>query len=142
VTRLENVVAGHGRDRPPARATRSPRQHQHRLAKDEISGVVAANLAGTPVDDIAKQFEINRTTVTNVVKRTDIEQRTRVIDRHLDEARQLYQSGQSLDAVDRGDTDGTRGALQRTAKALRSHAPSAARGAELAAEADVLEAHP
>lgn len=47
----------------------------------------------------------------------------------------------AIEAVDRGDADGTRAALRSTADELRLHAPSAMRGPELAAEADALEAH-
>jgi CelD/BcsL family acetyltransferase involved in cellulose biosynthesis len=47
----------------------------------------------------------------------------------------------AIDAADRGDTDGTRSALHGAADALRSHAPMAARGPELTAEAEALEAH-
>ncbi len=47
----------------------------------------------------------------------------------------------AIEAADRGDTDGTRSALHVAAETLRSHAPMAARGPELAAEAEALEAH-
>ena len=62
VTRLRQVLAGHGRDDPPVRPTR-PRQTQRRLSTDEIDDLVKRRLAGMLIDALATEFDVNRTTV-------------------------------------------------------------------------------
>lgn len=95
VTKVRQILAGQGRDHPPARTTRSVRQHQRRLGPDEIESLLEAYRAGTFIDDIAHQFGIHPTTVWAIVKRQGQPSRAGVIDRNLAEACQLYEQGWS-----------------------------------------------
>ena len=54
---------------------------------------------GRPIDKLASVFDVHRTTVMTHLDRAGVERRTGVIDRHLDEARDLYESGSSLARV-------------------------------------------
>jgi len=62
---------------------------------------------GVPIDELASVFDIHRTTVTTHLERAGVDRRSGVIDRHLTEARYLYESGSSLARVaDRFGVDG------------------------------------
>ena len=99
VTILQRILAGHNRDRLPARTTRSLRQIQHRLAPDEIAQLIEHYRKGALIDDLASQFAINRTTVMRHVERAGAPRRRSVLADRLDEARQLYDEGWSLAKV-------------------------------------------
>jgi hypothetical protein len=62
VTRLRTILAGHERDRPPARATRSP-QRQRRLDDQEQVQLLAAYDQGVMINDRAEMFGLSRTAV-------------------------------------------------------------------------------
>jgi DNA-directed RNA polymerase specialized sigma24 family protein len=51
---------------------------------------------GAPIDELATSFGIHRTTVMTHLDRASAERRTGLIQRHLNEARGLYESGLSL----------------------------------------------
>lgn len=96
---LEMAVAGHFWG-PEARnvavdAGRRPWKRHHRLGRDELSGLLASYLAGVPINDLAETFAIHRNTVLSLARRSGAAERYRLIDRHLDEARSLYEHGWS-----------------------------------------------
>jgi IS30 family transposase len=67
----------------------------HRLLPAEIRALLDAYTAGTLIEDIARQFSVHPTTVHAIIKRRGQATRAGVIDRNLDEARQLYEQGWS-----------------------------------------------
>jgi hypothetical protein len=52
-----------------------------------------------PIDELASVFDIHRTTVMTHLDRAGVERRAGLIDRNLNEARRLYESGSSLAGV-------------------------------------------
>jgi hypothetical protein len=64
-----------------------------------VDKLLAAYEAGTPIDRVASDFGVHRTTVLNAAKHAGIERHWNVIDRHLEEARSLYESGLSMKKV-------------------------------------------
>jgi hypothetical protein len=98
VSRLSSILAGQGRDRPSGRTIRSPRR-QSRLDLDQTHQLVEAYRDGVPINDLASRFRIHRTTVLKTVEREGVPRRWGVIERNLDEARRLYESGLSLKKV-------------------------------------------
>ncbi len=95
VTVLQAVLAGSGRDQPPARPTR-PRQQQHRLGPDEARELLVAYEAQASIDELAELFGINRSTVFAILEREGARQRrVGIIDRNFAEARRLYERGWS-----------------------------------------------
>jgi AraC-like DNA-binding protein len=101
VTTLQRILAGHERDRPPARTTRSPRQKQvqHRLEANEVDRLLDRYRAGAKINELATEFAINRNTVMKHVERAGAPRRRNLIRDHLDEARRLYDQGWSLAKV-------------------------------------------
>ena len=99
VSRLQRILAGHGRDRPSRRPVPSLRQKQHRLTEDDMRKLLASYQDGTAIAQIARDFAIHRTTVLDIVRRAGLKRRHRLIDNELDEAETLYQSGLSLKQV-------------------------------------------
>ena len=95
VTRLQAILAGHERDRLPARTTRS-RQSQRRLSEESIAKLVVAYAAGGRINDLATTFGVSRTAVMHHLQRQGVESRRGVVNRRLDEARSLYEHGWSL----------------------------------------------
>ena len=95
VTKLLSILAGEGRDRLPARPTRS-RQFQRRLDDQELAQLLAAYERGVIIDDLATMFDIDRTTVMANLSRLGAESRRGIVHRRIDEARALYEQGWSL----------------------------------------------
>jgi AraC-like DNA-binding protein len=95
VTRLEAVLAGHGRDRLPARTTRS-RQVQRRLDDQEQAQLLAAYDQGVMINDLASMFGLSRTAVMANLNKLGAESRRGIVDRRIEEARTLYEQGWSL----------------------------------------------
>jgi DNA-directed RNA polymerase sigma subunit (sigma70/sigma32) len=121
LSKLRQVVAGDGRDRPSARTVRS-HQLQHRLKPDETNELLADYNVGTTIDALAEQFRVNRTTVLSILDRAGAERRAGVIDRNLDEARRLYESGSSLAQVGQHfdvDPETVRRALKKNGVKMR-----------------------
>jgi AraC-like DNA-binding protein len=98
VTKFQRVLAGHGRDRPSARATRSP-QRQRRLDDQEQAQLLAAYEQGVMINDLAAMFGLSRTAVMANLGRLGAESRRGVVDRRIEEARSLYESGESLATI-------------------------------------------
>ncbi len=102
LTRLRQVLSGQGRDSPPARATRSVRQDQHRLCPDEVSDLVRAYNDGATIKELQTQFGVSRSAVMCHLKRNGVDNRYRVLsDEQISEAAMLYDAGLSLAAVAR-----------------------------------------
>ena len=85
VTRLHAILAGHGRDRLPARATRS-RQVQRRLDDQERTQLLAAFNEGVLISDLAKMFSINQSAALANLARLGAEPRRGIVQRRLEEA--------------------------------------------------------
>ena len=100
VTRLLSILAGEGRDRPPARTTRSLRQRQRRLTPEEIDVVVGRYEAGESANVLAREFGAHRTTIVGHLKRRGVSTRYKIIaEKDLAEAARLYAQGWSLARV-------------------------------------------
>jgi DNA invertase Pin-like site-specific DNA recombinase len=99
VARLTRILSGHGRDRPSRRPVPSLRQKHTKLTEEQVSELVAMHARGTPIDELAAGFDIHRTTVMTHLDRAGAERRTGLIQRHLNEAHSLYESGSSLARV-------------------------------------------
>lgn len=102
---------------PPAR----PKQTKH-LTDAELARLVAAYQAGATVYQLAKEFQVNRRTVSERLKTAGVRlRRTSPTDADIDEMVRLYKSGLSL--VDVGDR------LNFAARTVYSHLN--ARGVQL-----------
>ena len=100
VTRLLSILAGEGRDCPPARTTRSPRQKQRRLTSEEIERVVERYQAGESANLLAAELGVHRTTIVGHLKRRGVSTRYKIIaEADLAEAVRLYEEGWSLARV-------------------------------------------
>lgn len=79
-----------------------PRQQQRRLAADQIDEVVARYADGASIDALAREYEINRTTVISHLERNGIERRRnprKMTDAKVRAAATRYTSGRSLATV-------------------------------------------
>jgi DNA-directed RNA polymerase specialized sigma24 family protein len=76
-------------------ADRRPWKRHRRLGRDELSELLAGYRAGVPINDLADTFAIHPNTVLSLARRAGADERYRLIDRHLDEARSLYEHGWS-----------------------------------------------
>jgi uncharacterized protein (DUF433 family) len=85
-------------DRPIDPSHRA-RQNQTKLAVEQVSELIAMHEQGAPIDELAVTFGIHRTTVMMHLHRAGAERRTGLVQRHLKEARGLYESGSSLARV-------------------------------------------
>jgi len=99
LSRIRQVLAGQGRDRPSHRTVPSLPQKQTRLTEERVTELIALHERGAHIDELAANFDIHRTTVITYLDRAGAERRTGVIQRHLDEARALYEAGSSLAQV-------------------------------------------
>jgi transposase-like protein len=95
VSRLQRILAGHDRDRLPARTTRSV-QRQRRLNRNEVRELLTQYNAGLLINQLAAQVDISRTTVMKHVERAGAPRRRNLLADRLDQARQLYDQGCSL----------------------------------------------
>ena len=99
------------------------RQVQVRLADDQVDELIVLYSTRDTVNELAARFGIHRTTVMKHIERAGVERRAGIIDRHLHEARELYESGLSLAKVRHrfgvnGET--VRQAFKRAAIAIRT----------------------
>ena len=118
VTRLLSILAGEGRDCPPARTTRLSRQKQRRLTSEEIDGVVERYRAGESANLLARELGVHRTTIVGHLKRRGVSTRYKIIaEADLAEAVRLYAQGLSLARV--GERFGI-GALTTVLNAFRA----------------------
>jgi len=73
---------------------------QHHLSPDEQLKVVAMYQSGKTINAVARESKLHRTTVTAILDRRCVPARAHYMtDRHVDEARRLYESGLSLAAT-------------------------------------------
>lgn len=79
---------------------RSRSQVQRHLNPEEQIEVVKMYQAGKTMNAVARKFKLHRTTVTAILDRHGVLVRAHYMtERHVDEARSLYESGLSLAAV-------------------------------------------
>lgn len=75
---------------------------QRRLSEAEVDELVARYVAGSAIDELARVFEVNRTTVISHLDRRDIPRRRvvrKMTDRTVVEASSRYGQGLSLEVV-------------------------------------------
>ena len=82
--------------RPRADPVQRRKQPQRRLDESEVGALIGAHGEGKGLDELASEFGVHRTTVMNHLDRAGVERRSGFVERHLDEARVLYESGRSL----------------------------------------------
>ncbi|HEX4492092.1 MAG TPA: helix-turn-helix domain containing protein [Acidimicrobiia bacterium] len=75
------------------------RQTQIHLTSDQVDDLITSHLDGESIAELAARFGIHRTTVMKHLDRAGVERRAGVIERHLERARTLYESGLSLAKV-------------------------------------------
>lgn len=75
------------------------RQNQVRLSSAQVDVLLEHYDQGEGINRLAARFGIHRTTVMEHLDRAGVGRRVGLIDRHLQEARQLYESGLSLAKV-------------------------------------------
>jgi AraC-like DNA-binding protein len=69
------------------------------LTQEQVCELITMHERGDSIDELASAFGIHRTTVMTHLDRAGVERRTGLIQRHLDEARRLYEDGSSLARV-------------------------------------------
>jgi hypothetical protein len=102
--------------RKSPRKSRNARRRQRKLPEVAITSLVAAYKHGDPINDIAE------TTVLSYIESRGLEPRTGKVDRRLNEAIALYQSGGSLAKVGRHlrvDPETVRQAFRRNGVPIR-----------------------
>ena len=76
------------------------RRKQRRLLLEQVNELIAAYRAGVPINDLAAQFEIHRSTVLDHVNRAGTRRRYPALGlRDVEEAAELYRTGQSLRTI-------------------------------------------
>jgi hypothetical protein len=100
LSRIRQVLAGQGRDRPSHRPVPSVRQKQTRLTDSQRSELLTRYLAGESATALAGEFGINRATAFSLLQRAGVHSRYRILnDDDIAVARQMYDTGQSLAAI-------------------------------------------
>ena len=75
----------------------APKQHHHRLRPHEIEQLTADYRSGVAVNDLAAQYDLNRYTVIEHMRREGVPRRyPRLGETEVREATSLYYSGESL----------------------------------------------
>ena len=101
----------------------APKQRQHRLRPQELEQLTADYRSGVAVNDLATQYDLNRDTVIEHMRRQGVPRRyPRLGETEVREAISLYYSGESLAKIGKQmDVDaGTVGrALHKTGVVLR-----------------------
>jgi DNA-directed RNA polymerase specialized sigma24 family protein len=100
---LEEHGAGTADEEEPSRArtTRSEattvRQKQRRLSREEIAKLISRYEGGALMKELAAEFDIERRTVSAILRREDVMLRSRGLSsEQIDEAVRLYELGWSL----------------------------------------------
>ena len=100
MSKLHAVLAGRGRDRVPARPTRSLRQEQHKLTSEKVDQLVERYQQGESVYVLALDFSVNRRTVSAHLARRGVSTRYQILgEDDLAKAVELYTQGWSLARV-------------------------------------------
>jgi DNA-directed RNA polymerase specialized sigma24 family protein len=73
-----------------------PRRTLTPLGAADIDRLVQRYLTGTPINDLANEFGIHRSTVMKHVQRVGLQRRQKLLADRIDEACRLYQQGWSL----------------------------------------------
>ena len=95
-SRLQRLLAGEGRDRLPARPTRSVRR-QRRLTEPEVDQLVERYQRGCSIHILDRDFQIHRTTVSAQLKSRGVwKPPTRLTTKQTLELVELYKQGWSL----------------------------------------------
>ena len=82
---------------PKAAVPRTPRRVFRRLEPAQVDRMVAAYLCGGTLKEVAQQFRIHRTTVSQLLEQRGIQRRYAPLnDQQISEAEDLYGSGMSL----------------------------------------------
>jgi len=85
---------------PPIASEPTLRRRQRRLSAAQVEELAAAYRAGAPVNDLAAQFRIHRSTVLDHLNRSDTPRRYPALDScQVEEAARFYEAGQSLRAI-------------------------------------------
>lgn len=98
---LEQMV-GRATEDEHVLAVHRPRQQQRRLAADQIDALVARYIDGESIDGLAREYEINRTTVISHLERNGVERRRnprKMTDARVRAAGERYATGISLAIV-------------------------------------------
>ena len=81
----------------PKAKTQTPRRVQRRLSADEVEALLGSYERGSPVNVLAKEFEIHRSTVLDHLNRSTARRRYPALDDDgVQTAEQLYRTGLSL----------------------------------------------
>jgi AraC-like DNA-binding protein len=101
LSNFEHLIGGARRPETGPRTVRKrrarPRRQVHTsLDAADIDRLIQMYLSGTPINDLADQFAIHRTTVMQHIRRSGVPRRQHVLADQVDEARQLYERGWSL----------------------------------------------
>jgi DNA-binding CsgD family transcriptional regulator len=100
VTRVRQVLAGQGRDRPSHRPVPSLRQKQTRLTDSQRSELLTRYLAGESATALATELGINRATAFSLLQRAGVQSRYRILTaRDVVAATAMYETGQSLASI-------------------------------------------
>ena len=83
----------------PVRKAPRPRRTLTFLVAADIDRLIEHYLAGTPINDLADEFGIHRSTVMKHVQRLGTQRRQNVLADRLDETRRLYEQGWSLKRI-------------------------------------------
>ena len=93
---LEMVPSGH----PAANSQTKPRRQQRRLSQDQVAELIASYGVGVPINDLAVQFQVHRSTVFDHVHRAGTRRRYPALaPLDVEKAAELYRAGQSLRAI-------------------------------------------
>ncbi len=96
-------ISSEGKSRPvdTRRKASSPiRYFKRHLSPEDIETILAGYKAGITAKELGAQFEINRNTVSALLKREGVKMRnTPISPSEIEEAKVLYASGLSTDAV-------------------------------------------
>jgi DNA-directed RNA polymerase specialized sigma24 family protein len=83
--------------RPSVVNVRTPKRVHRRLRSDQVDELVESYLAGSTLKEVAQQFGIYRTTVSELLEARGIERRyCSLTTEEIDQAVKLYHSGLSL----------------------------------------------
>jgi len=86
---------------PPQKHHAGKSNSRSALCPTDIDRLIELYKTGIAINDLASEFGINRTTVMHHAERAGASRRQGIAERHLEEARRLYERGRSLAKVGR-----------------------------------------